>query len=181
MRRQVVERLLESGQAIDAEFYNFALLFAIAEGCCNTVDIILRAGTDVNKCTRDGTTALMAASERGCGAIVGLLLTAGAEVNAVAYHLTALAVASRNGHRAVVEMLLGAGADVSTFDTALLFAGKNGLLCPRGRPQDVAVRACGSRARASVCVFGDRCGVLACPLLCPIPTGVWWSWVHWCP
>eukprot|EP00668_Euglena_longa_P004800 GGOE01005620.1.p1 GENE.GGOE01005620.1~~GGOE01005620.1.p1 ORF type:complete len:878 (-),score=266.00 GGOE01005620.1:287-2677(-) len=124
----VVARLLQNGAERQDDFYSFALLFAIAEGCAATVRLLLEAGVDVNHRNRDGTTALMACSERGSADVVRLLLDAGAEVNAVAYNLTALAVASRNGHCAVVRHLLEAGADLSTYETALLFAGKSGHL-----------------------------------------------------
>eukprot|EP00667_Euglena_gracilis_P002817 EG_transcript_2823 len=124
----VVARLLQNGAERQSDFYSFALLFAIAEGCAATVRLLLVAGVDVNRRNRDGTTALMAASERGSAEVVRLLLAAGAEVNAVAYNLTALAVASRNGHGAVVRQLLEAGANLTTYETALLFAGKGAHL-----------------------------------------------------
>jgi ankyrin repeat protein len=78
------------------------------------VKALIQAGADVDKATKNGSTALMWASENGHAAIVEALLQAGADVDKAADSdgATALIMASQEGHGAIVEALIQAGADI---------------------------------------------------------------------
>ena len=81
------------------------------------VELLMKAGSDVNVQNSNGNTALMEAAGGGHTAMVELLLKAGADVNAKnKFGGTALMWAAGFGHTAMVERLLKAGADSRATD-----------------------------------------------------------------
>jgi ankyrin repeat protein len=104
-----------------------ALLWAAYHDDEESVDLLLRAGANVNAANDLGVTALWTASQNGSSAIVAKLLAAGATPEAALLtHETPLMVAARSGHAAVVEQLLAKGAGVNARgargQTALMWA-----------------------------------------------------------
>jgi len=92
---------------------NNKLLKASWNGQKDVVELLLKAGADVNAITEDGWTPLMMASN-GQKDVVELLLKAGADVNAITEDgWTPLMRASWYGHKDIIELLLLAGADVN--------------------------------------------------------------------
>ena len=99
-----------------------ALLLAAKQNA-ECVDILLRAGVDVNTTLESsdynydydaGSTALLTASKDGRNGIVELLLRKGADVNkSDNCGYTALMKAVEKSHVEIVETLIGAGADVN--------------------------------------------------------------------
>ena len=124
-----------------------ALIVASNNGHTDIVEMLLKAGADVDARNKYGYTALIEASWGSHIDIVRMLLKAGADVNAQNHFgYTALIEASINGNTTdIVEMLLDAGADVNVRDisgqTALMNAmrkdhiGKIELLRERGATQ----------------------------------------------
>ena len=94
----------------------------------DTVDLLLRAGADVQAADDHGVTPLARAAENASTAMVEKLLAAGASANAVQTSgLTRLMTAARTGNVQVVNALLAHGADVNaatttTKSTALMWA-----------------------------------------------------------
>ncbi|KXX77590.1 Ankyrin repeat domain-containing protein 29 [Madurella mycetomatis] len=89
-----------------------SLITASAKGCCETVDMLIRNGVDVNAFGSHPYTALIAASENGHNSAVQILLNAGADPNISTFHTNALYEASVRGHHLVVVSLLASGADL---------------------------------------------------------------------
>ena len=92
---------------------------------------MIKAGVDVNKADRHGSTALMLASTNGHDACVRVLLEAGADVNKGDNGgITALMLASMGGSDACVRQLIEAGAELKQACeagwTALMWACRNG-------------------------------------------------------
>ena len=78
------------------------------------VEMLIKAGANVNAQTDDGISALMKASENGYGECVKLLLEAAADVNAACKKgFTSLIYSVMNGHEACVKCLIAAGGDVN--------------------------------------------------------------------
>ena len=78
------------------------------------VELLIKAGGDVNAQTDSGISALMKASENGYDGCIKLLLKAGADVNAQTDSgISALMKASENGYDESAKLLLEAGADVN--------------------------------------------------------------------
>ena len=94
--------MITSGTTCFADMYFYH--DAIAEA-------LIQAGSDVDKATNDGATALMAASQEGHDAIAEALIQAGADVDkAMNDGDTALMLAIGAEHNAVVKVLKKAGA-----------------------------------------------------------------------
>lgn len=98
------------------------LMYAAAGEKLAPVELLLKAGANVNTRGLDGTTALMMAAENGRTAIVQRLLAAGAEVDArignreraehhKEHRATALWLACKSGKVGAIEVLLNAGAN----------------------------------------------------------------------
>ena len=78
------------------------------------VQILLKAGADVDATNRWGQTALMIAAESGQSGNLDLLLKAGADVGRIDYNgCSALHLACKNGNRNAVKRLVAAGADLA--------------------------------------------------------------------
>jgi len=92
------------------------------------VEVLLRAGADVNATTDLGVSPLWTACETGSAPMTRILLRAGANPNATLLSgETLLMTAARTGSAAVVGQLLAAGADVNVAEpgrgqTALMWA-----------------------------------------------------------
>ena len=95
-----------------------ALQYAVKKSHSELVDMLLRAGADVNAAPHEyrGATALQSAAKENNIAIVHTLLAAGAFVNAepAMYRgATALQLAAANGNFAIAGALLDAGAEIN--------------------------------------------------------------------
>ncbi len=107
------------------------LLFASSLGKKNMVEILIKAGANIDKQNSSGDTALIAASRIGNIEIVKYLIKAGADIDKQnSSGDTALIAASRIGDIEVVKYLINAGADInkqnSSGDTALIAASRIG-------------------------------------------------------
>lgn len=69
------------------------------------VELLIRAGADVNKKNVFGETALIRAAGNGYPESVKLLLQAGADINATYCGLTPLMLADEHGHKEIVNIL----------------------------------------------------------------------------
>ena len=79
------------------------------------LEVMVRAGVNVNELQPDGMTALAWACQHGSQPTVEMLLTAGANANlANAYQITPLSIACEAGHGKIVSRLLAAGADATS-------------------------------------------------------------------
>ena len=82
------------------------------------MDVIIRAGADVNTQDKMGYSPLMHASEEGYEKCVQILIRAGADVNLTDdTGYTALIAAAGHGNDICVHMLINAGADVNALVT----------------------------------------------------------------
>ncbi|KAK8023809.1 ankyrin repeat protein [Apiospora rasikravindrae] len=110
----IVMILLEEYSNIPGLSFKFALHEACANGHETTVQLLLKAGADVNCKGGVWNTPLQAACHNGNVNIVNNLLRRGAEVNAEkGIHGTALICACMRGHEGVVRTLLNARANVN--------------------------------------------------------------------
>ena len=92
-----------------------ALMYASKKGHTTCVNLLLKAGADVNLKDRDDMTALMYGATNGYDDCVELLLKAGADVNTKDRNdMTALALATSNGHAECAKLLQEAGASVNS-------------------------------------------------------------------
>jgi hypothetical protein len=123
-----VARLIGEGADIDASALveplpgvgledNTPLRIASLHGNASIVSRLIACGADVNKPTREGSTALMSASFRGHFHVVRLLLAAAADPNA-GKDWSPLHAACSGGRAEVAELLLAAGADPRSKDDA---------------------------------------------------------------
>ena len=96
------------------------LILASFENRTSVLELLLRAGANVQLQQRHGLTALHAAAQHGNAQAVGMMLAADAQVDArhQPSGLTALMLAAQHGHAAVVKLLLEAGADRRLQDKA---------------------------------------------------------------
>ena len=106
------------------------LLRAAQNGQILAVQILIRAGADLNKTNKDGATPLFLAAQEGHIAVAQLLLEAHADVNkANNAGATPLFIAAQNGQAGVVQILMSAGADSNKPNNAgimpLQIAGQN--------------------------------------------------------
>ena len=85
-----------------------ALMLAALKGHVNVVEVLLKAGADVNHQDSYGNTALMWAAGNGHANVIHLLLRAGADGNAKNFNgKSALDSAAQRGHPEVVSLLKG--------------------------------------------------------------------------
>jgi ankyrin repeat protein len=78
---------------------------------------LIKAGADVNKRTKYGTTPLQMAVDAGLKSIAELLIEKGADVNAKDnWHWTPLHGAAEEGYKNIVELLISRGANVNARD-----------------------------------------------------------------
>ncbi len=121
----------EGGQGVYVEAIEgdttTALHWAAHRDDVEGVELLIRAGADVNATNELGVTPLWAASENGSAEVVGRLLAAGANPNvALPRGETPLMIASRSGDAAVIELLLKYSADPDATgmrgQTALMWA-----------------------------------------------------------
>jgi cytohesin len=119
----LVKHLLRAGadpNEIEGKNGYSSLMFAVASGNVQTVQMLVSAGADVDHQAKDGLTALIDASAKGNSEIVRILLNHGAnsstKINSdpwgelekgglVEVGDTALSVAKRRGHSEVVALL----------------------------------------------------------------------------
>ena len=104
-----------------------ALMLAMVSSNSKSVEVLLKAGADVNATEMYNITALMCAAWRGDTEIAETLITAGADVNASTdYKYTALLFAINKGSNRCVGVLMRASAAVNAADSngnmALLWA-----------------------------------------------------------
>ena len=93
------------------------LMIAAEMGNLQCMDILIKAGADVNSKAQGGHTALNVAVWRNNVKAVNKLARAGADVNSVnLYRRTALFHAARHGYHQCVKVLIEAGTDVNLVD-----------------------------------------------------------------
>ena len=93
------------------------LMIAAEMGNLQCMDILIKAGADVNSKAQGGHTVLNVAVWRNNVKAVNKLARAGADVNSVnLYRRTALFHAARHGYHQCVKVLIEAGADVNIVD-----------------------------------------------------------------
>ena len=98
--------------------HNHAFYFREHHSYVKCVNMLIKAGTDVNLQTANGMTALISVAKWGYVKCMKSLLDAGADVNkrGSSTGYTVLILASRFGHCKCVDMILEAGADVNAID-----------------------------------------------------------------
>ena len=104
-----------------------ALICAAGSNTPEVIEILLKAGSDVNAQDDYNNTALIYAAEKNTFEVVNLLLRAGADVNIKGdYEITALMMAIDQNTFDVVNLLLNVGADINAKTdsgfTPLMFA-----------------------------------------------------------
>ena len=104
-----------------------SLMLAASSGRSKCIDLLIKAGADVNITDVNGYTPLTISVDHGHEHCVRLLIRAGADVNKPTDEKhTPLMCAASTGNESCLEMLLKAGADVNTTErcecTALMFA-----------------------------------------------------------
>ncbi len=107
------------------------LWVASQKGYTDGVQLLIKAGADLNPTTDDGATPLFIASQNGRAEAVEILIQAGADLNPTTDDgATPLFIASQKGLVEVVEILVKAGADLNQARddgvTPLLMASHNG-------------------------------------------------------
>ena len=113
------EQILDDLSHFSKEEKNEKLVFAASNENIKVVEMLLKAGADVNTKGFYSCTPLILASINGHINIVKLLLKAGANVNAKEDNgTTCLMKASLYGYKDIVKLLLKAGADVNANDKA---------------------------------------------------------------
>jgi hypothetical protein len=122
-----VEYLLEAGANVSLEYkchsyHHTALFLAAREGHTRIVEILIKAGANVNTHTRT-ISALMSAARNGWTDVVKILVEAGANINLHLYSGTALLVASSRGNTKIVKILLEANANLKLKD----FSGRTAI------------------------------------------------------
>ncbi len=102
-----------------------------AQSFTNTVEMLLRAGADVNAVNKEHRSSLLLATMHGNTDVVKALLQAGADANhADRRQRTSLIYASETGRKEMVRLLLDAGCNVNAADenqmTSLMLANRYG-------------------------------------------------------
>ena len=116
-QKEILEYLIKKGASVNKIHSDTALCVAAMCDQYGCVDVLLKAGADVNTVVYGGNTTLILAAECGKNTCVNLLIQAGADVNAVNNRgCTALLQASISGHISCTKTLLQAGADVNVID-----------------------------------------------------------------
>ena len=146
-----------------------ALSSACQRGFPKCVDLLLKAGANVNIPVKDKSTALMEAATYDYLECVKLLLTAGADVNFTTSEWSAIHLASANANHRCVDALLSAGADVknttrpilavalgyTTKDCRLAFERAMVKYIPENHSRSTCVKLL-IQARADVNITGNR-------------------------
>ena len=103
------------------------LIQTVSNGHSACVELLIKAGADVNMSTSRGRLALFEAVYSGNDHIVRQIINAGADVNLVAHRMARLPlmIAAELGNSRSVELLLQAGANVNQ----VAFDGKTALNC----------------------------------------------------
>ena len=118
----VLTSLLQSGaqvNAADSEQRSTALIKAACKGNHHVVDILIRAGADVDDVFFDGSTALSVSARRGYLDIVKLLIQAGASVDhRDVNNCTPLSMAALKGHVDIVRVLAPLTSNINQQDTS---------------------------------------------------------------
>ena len=137
-RTKCIKLLLEAEADVNTECLDDTPLYlALDHGFHEAVDLLIRAGADVNKVCKNGITPLVKVSsvwDQPVNNIVKcleLLIQAGADVNMTTPEGSALTTASESGFDEGVQLLIQAGADVNKFcpdidKTPLMVATANG-------------------------------------------------------
>ena len=116
----VIQRFINDGFDINQELDEYGwtpLIFASDNGHKEIVEMLMRAGADIEKADKYGWTPLIVAINNGHKEIVEILIRAGADIEkANKYGWTPLIIASNNGYKEIVEMLIRAGADMEKAD-----------------------------------------------------------------
>jgi ankyrin repeat protein len=117
---RVLELMLEAPKCREIEESDeegrTALSWASEFGHEKPVQMLLKAGADVNNIEKFYGGALYSASAEGHEKVVQMLLVAGADIRAQSGECgSALLAASAGGHEKVVQMLLAAGADIKAY------------------------------------------------------------------
>ena len=108
LRRRGVD--LEAGKGTDCGTPLYAAAYA---GHAPIVDLLLRAGADVNGRCNEGSTPLVIAAANGRAAVARALIAAGADLNAhTSRGDTPLDYAVDSGALEIVQILIDAGADI---------------------------------------------------------------------
>lgn len=125
---RLVRMLIEHGAKVDAvESWKGqnALMWAVANGRTEVIDILLKASANPNNASKAGFTPLMFAAAQGDAGAVASLLAAGAKINyTIPDGTNALVIAARARKTRMVRLLIWKGANVLTLKgligTALL-------------------------------------------------------------
>ena len=119
---EVIDVLLNAGADVNGE--NWRERTALIETavcyrnypdrCRKCMELLIRAGADVNQSCSEGEIAINIASRNGCHEAVELLIQSGADVNKLGhYQFSPLMKAVANGQDKCAKLLLEAGADVN--------------------------------------------------------------------
>jgi ankyrin repeat protein len=136
--------LLDAGANVGAETRLgelTPLFMASKSGYAPIIDMLVKAGADVNSQTTIGTTALMMAAASGSADAVSVLLDAGADPNAkdVYQGQTALMFAAAPGRVEVIKVLAERGADIDATSLVPDPRKTEGAGGPKWRKGDIAL------------------------------------------
>jgi len=131
---------------------NTAAFIAAREGYHIILELLLKAGAEVDKPNLAGTTPFLVASDRGREDCVRVLIKYGAKVNQKNQKsFSAILYAAQNGHDRVLQLLVDSGGDVKAQNfnqqTALHFA------CMNNKPECVKILV---RAGADIHAHTDK-------------------------
>ena len=119
-RREVLEMIIDHGaQVNDTGLYGHtALMIACERGIIDAINLLLKAGADVNISCAKGNTCLHHCVIEDCkNEVLQTMISCGAQVNAINKEgRTALMIASKSGNIEGINVLLKAGADPNIID-----------------------------------------------------------------
>ena len=119
---KVIDVLVNAGADVNGENWRDRTALIEAAVCCRKdpghcrkcMELLIRAGADVNQSCSEGEIAINIASRNGCHEAVELLIKSGADVNKLGqYEFSPLMEAVANGQDKCAKLLLKAGADVN--------------------------------------------------------------------